>query len=243
MKATIRKIGGYIETHKWLQYGLIWLGLVVVSVLGMNDNYHTTSWINRIIPAYQHGEMTIFVGTLVFITAIYNLFRGFHYITGNYLFNKNWKCFVCTLIFINLLSGINVGVIQQIRAFGSGVHAIYLERNNPLSINLQDISEGKEKRYSVKGMISLKNCSNETVGPFKVTMTLMPNGQQPGGSFTYEESYILGPKEEESFILNYEGMLNDFSDEGVSRAQMYIANKDLQMTLWDEKQQVIFYTE
>ncbi len=39
MKETISKIRGYIETHKWLQYGLIWLGLFIVSALEMNDNY------------------------------------------------------------------------------------------------------------------------------------------------------------------------------------------------------------
>ena len=124
MKKTLRQIKTYIKSHTWLQYSLIWIGLLIISALGLNDNYHTLSWINRIIPIYSQEGMTIFTGSILIIIAIYNLFRAFHYISGNYLFNKNWKGFICTIIFIGLLSEVNVGAIEKIRGFQSGLDAI-----------------------------------------------------------------------------------------------------------------------
>ncbi|WP_054744006.1 hypothetical protein [Cellulosilyticum ruminicola] len=122
---------------------------------------------NRIIPVYKHKDMTIFIGTIVAIIAI----------------------------------------------------------------------------YSVVGTIRLKNCSNKAVGPFKVAITLKPTKLHPAGSFICRESFELGPKEESSLVVNYEGLLEGFSDEGLDKAQMYLADKDFQITLLGENEQVTFYAE
>lgn len=243
MKEQIRKIKTYITTHTWLQYSLIWLGLILVSLLGMNNNYHTLSWINRIIPIYSHEGMTIFPGSILIIIAIYNLFRAFHYISGNYLFNKNWKCFICTIIFIGLLSEVNVGAIEKIRGFQSGLDAIYLDRDHPMNIILHDTSTGKEKVYRTEGVSRIKNCSDETVGPFKVTVTLLPSENHPGGSFICERSYGLAPGEEGIIDLSYQGILTDFVESKVYGDNTYVVNEGIQIMLWNEEGQVVFYSE
>lgn len=248
MKNKLNKIKTYIQSHTWLQYGLIWLGLLLMSVLGMNDNYHTLSWINRILPPYSHEGMTFFTGTILLIIAIYNLFRAFYYTTGNYLFNKGWKCFICTLIFVNLLTGINGSAVQRIRRFQSGLNAIYLDRTRDLSINLYDISEdGVEKAYRSEGTILLKNCSNKTVGPFKITVTFAPDEYQPGGSFTSEDIYELAPGKQKYIVLTHDDALNDFTEDEESEiyatAHMILISEGIEITLWNEEKQVTFYSE
>lgn len=243
MRKKIKQIKIYIKSHIWLQYSLVWIGLLVVSVLGLNDNYHTLAWINRIVPSYNNKGLTLFPGTIILIVAIYNLFRAFYYTTGNYLFNKGWKCLICTLIFMNVLSGINDSMVQKLRGFQSGLDAIYLDRNNLLGVNLYDISIGKEKLYRIEGFSRLKNCSNETVGPFKVTITISQDENHPGGNFTCEDSYELAPGEQKTIPLNYEGVLKDFVDSDVYEDHIYLAFEGVQMMLWNEEQQVIFYSE
>lgn len=244
MKKTLRQIKTYIKSHTWLQYSLIWIGLLIISALGLNDNYHTLSWLNRIFPPFKHEDMTFFTGTIILIIVIYNLFRAFYYTTGNYLFNKGWKCFICTLIFVNLLSGINAPVIQKIRGLQSGLNAIYLDRNKMFGINLYDISVGKEKMYRSEGSIRLKNCSDETVGPFKITVTLAQDENHPSGSFTCDYPYELAPKEQKYIHLNYEGPLTDLVENSVyDYDKAYIISDGLQIMLWDENQQVTFYSE
>lgn len=243
MKGRIGKIREYIKAHIWLQYSLIWIGLLIVSILGMNDNYHALSWINRILPPYKHKGMTLFTGTIILIIAIYNLFRAFYYTTGNYLFNKGWKCFICMMIFVSMLSGINESIVQKIRGLQSGLSALYLERDKRLGVNLHDISTGEEKVYRAEGFSRLKNCSDEIVGPFKVTITIAQDENHPGGSFTCEDVYELGPREETTISLNYEGALDDWVGDGVYEDGIYLAFEGVQMTLWNEEQQVTFYSE
>lgn len=243
MKEKFRRIKEYVKQHVWPKYILIWVGLLVAGALGMNDNYHASLWINRIVPPYKHEGMTWFPGTIILIIAVYNLFRGFYFTTGNYLCNKGWKCFICTILFINIVGGINSEVVQKIRRLQSGLHSIYLERDKMMSINLYNVSSGEERIYRTEGFSRIKNCSNETVGPFKVTIIMEEDERHPGGSFTCEKIYELGPREERIVDLYYEGPLNESIGEMNSEDNMDIITEGIQMILWDEQQQVVFYSE
>lgn len=235
------KVKAYIKRYTWVQYSLIWLGLLVVSGLGMNNNYHALSWLNLMIPVYQHEELIIFWGNIVLMIAIYNLFRAFYYTKGNYLFNKDWKCFICTLIFISLLSDVNVGVVQKVRSTQSGLKAIYLDREDPLDLILYQTSA--ENIYRIEGVTHIKNCSDEIVGPFQITIAVKSSEEQRGGCFTCQQSYILAPGEEKFIDLSYEGILSDFVANEIDGLETYVIDQGIEMMFWNHEEKVIFYSE
>lgn len=51
--------------------------LIVAAILGMNTNHHPMSWINRILPTIEIKGITIYLGSIILIILIYNVFRKF----------------------------------------------------------------------------------------------------------------------------------------------------------------------
>ena len=210
--------------------------LIVAAILGMNTNHHPMSWINRILPTIEIKGITIYLGSIILIILIYNVFRKFYSLKGWRIFNKNGKCFVWTIIFIVLINAINPTVVQTIKMLKSGLGAIYLDREALIGFNIYNTSEGEIISYKTEGHIMLINCSNQKVGPFKVKVVLPEREGLPKGEFESVEDYYLEPKEQRYIELNLEGM----SDESKMN---YILRKNFEVVLWNDKEKVRFFSE
>lgn len=210
--------------------------LIVAAILEMNTNHHPMSWINRILPTIEIRGITICLGGIVLIILIYNVFRKLYSLKGWRIFNKNGKCFVWTLIFIILINVINPKVVQTIKMLRPGLGAIYLDREALMDFIVHNTSEDGTMSYKTEGHIMLINCSNQKVGPFKVKVVLPEREGYPKGEFESVEDYYLEPKEQRHIELNLEGM----SDES---KMIYMLRKNFEVVLWNDKEQVRFFSE
>ena len=210
--------------------------LIVAAILEMNTNHHPMSWINRILPMIKIRGITFYLGSIVLIILIYNVFRKLYSLKGWRIFNKDGKCFVWTLIFIVLIGAINPKVVQTIKMLESGLDVIYLDRDALMDFNISNTSEGGMTSYKTEGHITLINCSNQTVGPFKVKVILPESGNNLNGEFESLEDYYLAPKERRSIKLTLEGKLNESKIINMFR-------KNFEVVLWNDKEQVRFLSE
>ena len=216
---------------------IICIGLLIVAaILEMNTNHHPMSWINRILPMIKIRGITFYLGSIVLIILIYNVFRKLYSLKGWRIFNKDGKCFVWTLIFIVLIGAINPKIVQTIKMLESGLDVIYLDRDALMDFNISNTSEGGMTSYKTEGHITLINCSNQTVGPFKVKVILHESGNNLNGEFESIEDYYLAPKEQRTIKLTLEGKLDESK-----RINMF--RKNFEVVLWNDKEQVKFLFE
>ena len=164
------------------------------------------------------------------------MFRKLYSLKGWRIFNKDGKCFVWTLIFIVLIGAINPKVVQTIKMLESGLDAIYLDRDALMDFNISNTSEGGTTSYKTEGHITLINCSNQTVGPFKVKVILPESKNDLKGEFESIEDYYLAPKEQRDIKLTLEGKLDESK-----RINMF--RKNFEVVLWNDKEQVRFLSE
>lgn len=215
--------------------------LIVASVLGMDTNHNPMPWINRILSPIEKEGWTIYWGGILLLILIYNVFRKLYALKGWYIFNKNGKCFMWTLIFILSVNAINPSVIQTVKMVKSGLDTIYLDREALMGFNIYDTSEGGTTSYKTEGYIMLINCSNQTIGPFKIKVILTERGDGPTGEFESAEEYYLAPKEQRNIELNLEGMLDEPSK--LVEDRLYTIGKKFEVILWNNEEQVKFLSE
>ena len=231
---------------------VVCIGLLIgASILGMDTNYNPMLWINRILPPIEKGTWTIYWGGILLLVLIYNVFRKLYVLKGWRIFNKKGKCFVCTLVFMLFINATNPEVVQTIKRMETGLGAIYLDREALMGFNINKLSEdgainykaeeNKTITYKTEGYITLINCSNQEVGPFKIKIILPEGGGYPIGEFKSGEDYYLNPKERRSIKLNIEGMLDE-SNKSVGD-NIYTAGKNFEIVLWNDEEQVEFLSE
>lgn len=237
------EIKSYLKLHKNIQVMILVFLLVVISLLGMNDNYHTEIWVNRILPPIQTETVELNWGGLVLVIATYHIFERLYVLKGIYIFDKRWKCFLCVLIFCAMIDNINIGVVQRLKSIQTGLNAVYLKRDKVLGVNIYEVSAGEEKTYRAEGYVVIKNCSDKSVGPFNITIVLPESKEGPSGRLTSDKTYQLEPGEQRTVDLNYEGKLNSHLNGEMPDDEMYLVFERVRMILWDEDEQVTFYAK
>ena len=231
---------------------ILCIGLLIgASILGMDTNHNPMLWANRIFPPIEKGTGTIYWGGILLLVLIYNVFRKIYSLKKWHIFNKRWKCFVWTWVFIYFVSNINPEVVQTIKRMETGLGAIYLDREALMGFNFDKLSEdgtiynqaeeNETMTYKTEGYITLINCSNQEVGPFKIKI-IVPEGEEyPIEEFTSGEDYYLNPRERRTIKLNFEGVLDEKNK--LVGEPIYILGKKFEVVLWNNKEQVKFLPE
>lgn len=233
----------YSENQNFIVF---WVILGVSALLQMNTNHNAMPWIMRICKPLSINGMTVYWGNIVLVILIYNVFKKFYQLKSWKALNKDWKCFVWTLVFIVGCSSLGEVGIQGIKSFQEGLKAIYLQRDaTGGSLKWEMIeSEGKKyKRYTGQVYITVKNCSRKETQQFEIRVEAKNlTNEEIEYSFESEESYILEPNE----IRRIE--IDSFKEEKVEEEEETYSSgmsnfRDVKVILHNEDEELVFEKE